>query len=101
VLGQRLVRKLCTHCKKPDAQYHYHPVGCAECGQSGYKGRTGVYELMVANEGIRALIHGKAAESKLMEAAQAAGFRTMRQDGDRLVEAGVTSPEEVVRVTRD
>jgi general secretion pathway protein E len=101
VLGQRLVRKLCTHCKKPDAQYRYHPVGCPECGNSGYKGRTGVYELMVANDGIRALIHGKAAESKLLAAAQAAGFRTMRQDGDRLVEAGVTSPEEVVRVTRD
>ena len=43
------------------SQGRYHPVGCPECGMSGYKGRTGVYELMVADDGIRALIHAEAA----------------------------------------
>ena len=58
VLAQRLVRKLCVHCKREDAGAvgkpgRWHPVGCEHCGQSGYKGRTGVYELMVADDSIR------------------------------------------------
>nr|MBP7484903.1 Flp pilus assembly complex ATPase component TadA [Aquabacterium sp.] len=101
VLGQRLVRKLCPHCKRQDDQGRYHPVGCPECGMSGYKGRTGVYELMVADDQIRALIHEEAAESKLLERAQSQGMKTMRDDGDRLVAEGVTSLEEVLRVTRE
>ena len=68
---------------------------------SGYKGRTGVYELMVADDPLRALIHEEAAESKLLEHAQAHGMKTMREDGDRLVAEGVTSLEEVLRVTRE
>jgi general secretion pathway protein E len=76
-------------------------VGCAECSQSGYKGRTGVYELMVADEKVRALIHNRAAESQLFVAAEAAGLRSMREDGERLVAEGITSPEEVIRVTRE
>jgi general secretion pathway protein E len=101
VLAQRLVRKLCPHCKRQDANGRWHPVGCAECGMSGYKGRTGVYELMVADESIRALIHNRAAESQLFVAAESAGMRSMREDGERLVAEGVTSPEEVLRVTRE
>lgn len=101
VLGQRLVRKLCSHCKRQDDYGRWHPVGCGECGMSGYKGRTGVYELMVADDQIRALIHAEAAESKLLEHAQSQGMRTMREDGDRLVAEGVTSLEEVLRVTRE
>jgi general secretion pathway protein E len=101
VLAQRLVRKLCPHCKKQDARGRWHPVGCNECGQSGYKGRTGVYELMVADEKVRALIHGRAAESQIFVAAEAAGMRSMREDGERLVMEGITSPEEVMRVTRE
>jgi len=101
VLAQRLVRKLCVACKKADAQGRYHPVGCAECGQTGYKGRTGVYELMCANEEVRALIHGRAAEPQLLEAAEHAGLRSMREDGERLVSEGITSAEEVMRVTRE
>jgi general secretion pathway protein E len=101
VLAQRLVRKLCPVCKKADARGRYHPVGCPECSGSGYKGRTGVYELMVADEKVRALIHNRAAESQLFVAAEAAGLRSMRDDGERLVAQGVTSPEEVMRVTRD
>jgi general secretion pathway protein E len=101
VLAQRLVRKLCPHCKRVDARGFYHPVGCPECTQTGYKGRTGVYELMVANDKVRALIHGQAAESELFVAAQQAGLRSMRDDGERLITEGITSPEEVLRVTRE
>ncbi len=101
VLAQRLVRKLCSHCKREDAQHRWHPVGCPECGMTGYKGRTGVYELMAADDEIRALIHAQAAESKLFEVAQRGGMKTMRDDGDRLVAEGVTSLEEVLRVTRE
>ena len=101
VLAQRLVRKLCPHCKKADARGRYHPVGCAECGHTGYKGRTGVYELMVADDKIKSLIHSRAAESQLFVAAEQAGLRSMREDGERLVAEGITSAEEVMRVTRE
>lgn len=101
VLAQRLVRKLCPHCKKPDGRGRYHPVGCAQCGHSGYKGRTGVYELMVADDKVRSLIHSRAAESQVFVAAEQAGLRSMREDGERLVAEGITSPEEVMRVTRE
>jgi general secretion pathway protein E len=101
VLAQRLVRKLCPVCKKADARGRYHPVGCAACGQTGYKGRTGVYELMVADDKVRSLIHSRAAESQLFVAAEEGGLRSMREDGERLVTEGITSPEEVMRVTRE
>ena len=101
VLAQRLVRKLCAHCKRVDTRGRYHPVGCAECSMTGYKGRTGVYEMMVADDKVRSLIHNRAAESQLFVAAEAAGLRSMREDGERLVEEGVTSAEEVMRVTRE
>jgi general secretion pathway protein E len=101
VLAQRLVRKLCVHCRRVDGRGRYHPVGCAECVMSGYKGRTGVYELMTVDEKLASLIHNRAAESQLFVAAEAAGLRSMRDDGERLVEAGITSAEEVLRVTRE
>jgi len=101
VLAQRLVRKLCPNCKRADARGRYHPVGCAECTMTGYKGRTGVYELMAADDKVRALIHNRAAESQLFVAAEAAGLRSMREDGERLIEEGITSAEEVMRVTRE
>ncbi len=101
VLAQRLVRKLCPHCKRVDGRGRYHPVGCEECGMTGYRGRTGVYELMTVDEKISALIHNRAAESQLFVAAEAAGLRSMRDDGERLVEQGITSAEEVMRVTRE
>ncbi len=99
--AQRLVRKLCGACKRQDADGHWRPVGCAACGQTGYKGRTGVYELMVVDDSLRALIHNRAAESELLAAARKGGFVPMRDDGERLVAEGVTSLEEVLRVTRD
>jgi len=101
VLAQRLVRKLCPACKKADARGRYHPVGCTECGNTGYKGRTGVYELMAVDDQVRALIHSRASETQIFVAAEAAGLRSMREDGDRLVAEGITSAEEVMRVTRE
>jgi general secretion pathway protein E len=101
VLAQRLVRKLCPKCKRQDGEGRWHPVGCAHCSHTGYKGRTGVYELMVADDHLRSLIHNRAAESQLFVAAEEGGLKSMREDGDRLVRQGVTSLEEVLRVTRD
>ncbi len=100
VLAQRLVRKLCPQCKRQDGEGRWHPVGCDHCGRTGYKGRTGVYELMSSDERVAALIHERAAEADLATAARANGLRSMREDGERLLADGVTSPEEVLRVTR-
>ena len=101
VLAQRLVRKLCPHCKRQGDDGHWHPVGCDKCSVTGYKGRTGVYELMSVDATVQTLVHNRAPEQDLVAAARAAGLRSMREDGDRLVRAGVTSLEEVIRVTRD
>lgn len=76
-------------------------MGCAHCNQTGYKGRTGIYELLVCDDPIRALIHNRAAESELLAAATASGLRSMRADGQRLIDEGVTSEAEVLSVTRD
>jgi len=92
VLAQRLVRKVCTACGGP---------GCEVCGQTGYQGRTGIFELLVADDEVQALIHGKAAESALFEAGARGGLRSMREDGERLVQAGITSRAELLRVTRE
>jgi general secretion pathway protein E len=99
--AQRLVRKLCPACKRQDEAGRWRPVGCDACGHRGYKGRTGLYELMVVDDALRALIHNRAAESELLAAARRNHFVPMRDDGDRLAASGVTSPEEVLRVTRD
>jgi len=101
VLAQRLVRKLCPECRTQDAKGQWHAVGCPKCGGTGYKGRTGVYELMVADDKLRSMIHSRAAESQLFVAAEQGGLKSMREDGARLVASGVTSLAEVVRVTRD
>jgi len=92
VLAQRLVRKLCPECRGK---------GCPDCGMTGYHGRTGVFELLVADEPIRGLIHRSAAEAEIRAAAIAGGMTLMREDGERLIQSGVTSREELVRVTRD
>lgn len=92
VLAQRLVRKYCAECGGSN---------CDACGKTGYQGRTGVFELLVCNEDIRALIHQQAAEAEVKKAAIANGMHLMREDGDRLVAEGITSLEEVLRVTRD
>jgi general secretion pathway protein E len=92
VLAQRLVRKVCTHC---------HGKGCDACAQTGYQGRTGIFELLSVNDELRGLIHNKAAQSELQRAAAENGMRLMREDGERLIAQGITTLEELVRVTRD
>ena len=67
----------------------------------GYKGRTGVYELMTVDATIQSLIHEQAPEAQVLVAARAAGLRAMREDGQRLIADGTTSAEEVLRVTRE
>ena len=99
-LAQRLVRRLCEHCKQPGPD-GMHAVGCSVCAHTGYAGRTGIYELARVDEHVRRLIHDQAGEPELRIAAREQGMLSLREDGDRWVKAGETSLEEVVRVTRD
>ena len=92
VLAQRLVRKVCTHCQGK---------GCALCAQTGYAGRTGIFELLITDDALRAQIHAKQSEASLRDAAVAGGMVLMREDGERLVQLGITRAEELLRVTRD
>jgi general secretion pathway protein E len=102
IVAQRLVRKLCVQCRQPEPLAGgWRSVGCLACGRTGFTGRTGVYELLVIDDAIRALIHRNAGEGELRAAAAAAGMLTMRDDGRRWVDAGVTSADELIRVTRD
>ena len=102
VAAQRLVRKLCTQCREPDpVAGGWRAVGCLACNRSGFTGRTGVYELLTVDDRLRGLIHQGAAESEIRSAALDGGMRSMRDDGRRWVESGVTSLDEVIRVTRD
>jgi general secretion pathway protein E len=100
VMAQRLVRKLCEHCKVPDGRY-WRAVGCDKCGHTGYHGRVGVYELLETTEQIRAQIHNQASEAEIRNAAQATGMKTMREDGERWLLDGTTTPAELLRVTKD
>jgi general secretion pathway protein E len=101
VLAQRLVRKLCTHCARQDGESQWHPVGCEHCGHTGYQGRTGVFELLTVDEDVRALIHRQAPEADIRALGLQRGMVLMRDDGERLVREGITSREELLRVTRD
>ena len=92
ILAQRLVRKLCPQCKG---------AGCPMCSQTGYFGRTGIYELLEIDETLRAAIHERAGEQRLRTLAEARGFRSLAEDGLRWVRAGVTSGAELLRVTRE
>jgi general secretion pathway protein E len=92
VLAQRLVRKVCTNCAGE---------GCAQCGQTGYAGRTGIFELLITDDALRAQIHAKQSEASIRDAAVAGGMVLMREDGERLVQLGITRAEELLRVTRD
>ena len=100
VLAQRLVRKRCTYCNVSPIGSNL-PVGCAHCGQTGYSGRTGIFELLVTDVAVRAQIHNRASEADIRVASLKAGMTLMREDGERLVAAGITSREELIRVTRD
>ena len=119
VLAQRLVRTLCPQCKQayePDeallartglgrfvqpGQPIYRAVGCAACGQTGYRGRTGIHELFLLDDAMRrAILEGQDANS-LHQLAQRAGMHSLHEDGLRKVAAGVTALDEVARVTQD
>ncbi len=92
VLAQRLVRKICTACQGR---------GCTDCGHTGYQGRTGIFELLSVDDTLRERIHSRAAESELLSAAKRQGMTSMREDGEHLVAQGITSAQELLRVTRD
>jgi type IV pilus assembly protein PilB len=113
VVAQRLVRRLCE-CKLPvkltrhmlveNGFDHprgftaYEPGGCVRCGQSGYKGRTGVYEVMTMSDTVRRLILDRVSHDDLRAKAREEGMRTLREDGLEKVRHGITSIPEVLRV---
>jgi type IV pilus assembly protein PilB len=115
VVAQRLARKLCSSCKKRalipvqalmDAGIRsgteleaYEPVGCARCNHSGYKGRVGIYSVMALSEGIKEMTVAQRPEAEIAVAAREEGMLTLREDGVGKVRDGLTSLEEVLRVT--
>lgn len=92
VLAQRLVRRLCQDCSGK---------GCPKCHQSGYKTRTGIYELMRVTDPLRQLIIKKASSEEINQEAVNAGMITLREDGMKKVEQGITTREEILRVTQE
>ena len=116
VLAQRLVRVLCPHCRKPydpnEAERHrlslseseqiqlFAAQGCAQCNQTGYRGRTGIYELIEIDETLHTMIHDGAGEQELERYARRFS-PSIYQDGLRRILAGDTSVEEVLRVTSE
>jgi general secretion pathway protein E len=115
IQAQRLVRKICSHCryetaltdieaKLLDVSQHdmpkvYHGRGCTHCGETGYQGRVGLYELLVITDAIRDLIGRGVDTNKIQQQAVLEGMQTLRSDALEKLAQGVTSPEEVVRVT--
>ena len=100
VLAQRLVRRLGTQCRQLGAE-GWVAVGCPACNETGYSGRTGVFELLEADDALRAAVHRGESEAGLRALATAAGMRSMRDDGARWIESGDTTPAELLRVTRE
>lgn len=115
LIAQRLVRKLCIHCKKPhalrederalfkkntslDLSNSYEPQGCDHCNHSGYQGRTGIYELISIDDTLRGMIH-RNEDIQTMEKYLRPKTTTMREDGFKRVFAGDTSIAEILRVT--
>jgi len=120
VLAQRLARKLCTHCcemyqpsvdelikvrvspdvaASADGMVFYRKKGCPRCGQTGYKGRIGVYQLLTMTEQLETLAAEKASREEIERAAMEEGMRTLWDDGLAKVAAGLTSVEELARIT--
>jgi type IV pilus assembly protein PilB len=117
IVAQRLVRKICTQCKteytptleqlmevdlKPEdvkSKKFFYGKGCENCNKTGYRGRTGLYEIMIFNDEIRDLIMNHASTNVLREAARKAGMRTLRENGLLSIFDGVTTIDEVSRET--
>ena len=116
VLAQRLVRVLCNDCKRAyiadaaecellgvspaEAPTLYHAEGCEQCRGLGYRGRTGIYELVLFDDTLRTMVHTRASEQDMLRHARVLG-PSIREDGLRKVREGVTTIEEVLRVTRE
>jgi type IV pilus assembly protein PilB len=117
IMAQRLVRRLCKNCTQPgeltetdlralriepgqlrDAQV-MKPIGCDQCRQIGYKGRTGIFEIFVIDDEVRHMINKRNSTLMLRQRARELGMRTLREDGVRKVLAGLTSAEEVISIT--
>jgi type IV pilus assembly protein PilB len=119
VVAQRLVRRLCVHCRRqytpppdvlralniPEADAaaipFYKSVGCDQCNHTGYRGRIGIYEVMKITDKLRRLIAARATEDQLRDAAIAGGMITLGEDGLAKVKSGVTTPEELLRVVTE
>ncbi|MEO8031384.1 MAG: GspE/PulE family protein, partial [Gemmatimonadota bacterium] len=117
ILAQRLVRRICTECRQryqPDPQavalLARQPVGevtlergmgCTACRQTGYRGRTGIYELLPMSEELRRALVERPDSTRLRGIAKAGGMVTLQEDGWRKVQAGITTVEEVLRVAGD
>jgi general secretion pathway protein E len=116
VLAQRLLRKICPECRHPYKPSEdelsrlgleadptvtlYRGSGCAACSQTGYRGRTGIFELLVIDDEIRRLIGAKADSAAIKQAAVAKGMVTLKQEGAARVAQGITTMEEVMRITQ-
>jgi len=119
VVAQRLVRRLCPQCRRqytppPDTLRllhlsegdaasipFYKAVGCDQCSHTGYRGRIGIYEVMRVNERVRRMIAQRTGEDAIREAALASGMLSLGEDGLAKVKAGVTTPEELLRVVTE
>jgi len=117
VMAQRLVRRICSNCREPaelsesemralriepgqlrDAQV-MHGKGCEQCRGTGYKGRTGIFEIFVLDDEVRQMINKRSATLSLRQRARELGMRTLREDGVRKVLNGLSSAEEVISIT--
>ena len=119
VIAQRLVRRLCSDCRRPytpesetlramsvteaeaATMTFYRAVGCNQCSQTGYRGRVGIYEIMPVTDELRRQIALKGSEALLRDAALAAGMLSLGEDGLQKVKVGVTTPEELLRVVTE
>jgi general secretion pathway protein E/type IV pilus assembly protein PilB len=115
VMAQRLVRRLCPKCKReipldmkwydlpypPASPNVWVPNGCESCTKTGYRGRGGLFELLVVSEDIESLIIGRRSSTEIREAAIKHGLKTLREDGWLKAFKGMTSVEEVLRVTEE
>ncbi len=110
-VAQRLIRKICAQCKEPasapagtlgadSGKPVFRGKGCNACNNTGYKGRTGIYELLLMNETLREMILHKESSNKIHAKALEMGMKPMIRDGLEKIFAGITTPEEVQRVTK-
>ena len=117
ILAQRLTRRVCPHCKQPseltDNEFRFLRIepmqlrdaqimrgkGCEHCRGTGYRGRMGIFEIFVLDDGARHLISQRSSTLNLRQHARALGMRTLREDGIRKILAGLTTAEEVISIT--